>query len=853
MRQYLSAKEQYPDALMFFRIGDFYELFYEDAITTARALDLKLTSRDKNDPDPIPMCGVPHHAAQNYLSRLLEQGFNVAICEQLEDPAKVKGMVKRGVVRVLTPAIVLDGDSLTPRANQFVASVVPPDAGLESHSPWGFAAFDLTTGELFAGEIQDLASISAELRRLDARELVVAPELEAQAKSIAELHPKLYVRLQREPTRHQATTTLEAAVGSDELVAQGDKFTALARHAAGAVLQYAAATQPNHQVRAHRLMTLDARDYLVLDDCAQRHLELFLSARGDKQGSLLSLLDETITSMGARRLRHWLAFPLMDVRRIRKRHDAVAALVTHANSRGALREQLHGIADIERIAVRATLNAVTPKDLNALRESLAKIPAIHALLEPLGPTLKELRAPETAAKTLSLLNQALHDDPATSLGEGAVFREGYDTELDRLAKLANGGRESIAQLELRERERSGIGSLKVLYNRVFGYFIEITKANLHKVPSDYKRKQTIAGGERFLTEELVELERTILSADEGLAVRERELFEALQTELANAVSPLTRVARVLADLDSLASLAEVAHRLDYVRPELDESLAIELTDARHPVIETVLPPGAFVANSLTVDARTERLFLVTGPNMAGKSTLMRMVALQVILAQMGSFVPATSARIGVVDRVFTRVGASDDLSRGQSTFMVEMTETASILRSATTRSLVVFDEIGRGTSTYDGLAIAWAVAEYLHDVVKCRGLFATHYHELCSLTETKRHAVNVNVSAREVGEAIVFLHKLQPGGASRSHGIAVGRLAGLPEPVIARARALLKDLERGDGPGAPTRQRGLFEPRPEAPLHPALATLSSTEIDRMTPMDALNLLAQLKGMIVGPS
>jgi DNA mismatch repair protein MutS len=649
---------------------------------------------------------------------------------------------------------------------------------------------------------------------------------------------------------------LAHALGEGELAAQGEAVSAVARHAAGVALSYARTSQPGHDVVVHRLVRLDSRDFLVLDERTQQHLELFASTRGEKKGSLWAHLDECVTPMGARRLRSWLAFPLTDVKRIKRRLDAVGALVSAADARGEIRELLRGVADVERIAVRATLGATTTKDLASLRDSLERVPALHAQLERVGPALKALRAPDECAQVRDLLRRALADNPAPSIGEGAIFRPGYDERLDALAKLAGGGREQLLAMEQRERERTKISSLKIAYNRVFGWYIEVTKANLKSVPSDYKRKQTIAGGERFITEELVELEKTVLSADEESQARERVLFDELCAEVARRAGPLTQLARVLADLDALASLAELAHKLDYVRPDVDDSPLIELEEARHPVVESALEPGAFVPNDVTLDAKGERLLLVTGPNMAGKSTLMRMVALQVILAQMGSFVPARRARIGLVDRVFTRVGASDDLSRGQSTFMVEMTETAAILRGATTRSLVVFDEIGRGTSTYDGLAIAWAVSEFLHDVVRCRALFATHYHELCALAESKKHAANVNVSARECADGtdgIVFLHKLQRGGASRSYGIAVARLAGMPEPVVARARALLKELERGQGPGHAARQFALFEPRPEAPKHPVLSTLEAAEVERMTPLEAMNFLAQLKAMLCKPS
>jgi DNA mismatch repair protein MutS len=848
MRQYLSAKESYPDALLFFRMGDFYELFFEDAVVAARALDLKLTTRDRNDPDPIPMCGVPHHAAQTYIPRLLELGHNVAICEQLEDPAKAKGIVKRSVVRVLTPALVLDGEALAPRANQFLAAVVAPDAGPEAPGAWGLAAFDLTTGEMFVGEAGDLTALAGELARLDARELIVAPAAEGPVREMAKLLPRLFVRTVAPLSPREGVDVLASALGEANLRDAVAGVSVGARTAAAMALEYARATQPGHPVSVQRFVALDARDYLALDETAQHHLELFRTTRGEKKGALLTHVDATVTPMGARRLRNWLAFPLTDVRRIRRRHDAVEALVRNPDARDALRGELEHVPDLERIAMRATLGIATPRDLGALRDGLSRVPRIAAVVETLGAAFKPLRLVDDAGPLRQLLERALVDSPPSAVGEGPVFRAGYDPRLDAAVELASGGRGQVAAIEQRERERTKIASLKIGYNRVFGYYVEVTKANLKNVPADYKRKQTIAGGERFITEELYELEQKILAAEEEQRALETQRFEELTAEVARVATTLSRLASSLADLDALAAFADVAHRWDYVRPEIDDGGVIELRDARHPVVESVLEPGTFVPNDVTLDARGERLLLVTGPNMAGKSTLMRQVALNVLLAQAGAFVPARAARIGVVDRIFTRVGASDDLARGQSTFMVEMRETASILRGATSRSLVVFDEIGRGTSTFDGLAIAWAVAEYLHDVVKCRALFATHYHELCALAETRPHAANVNVSARETGDDIVFLHKLARGGASRSYGIAVARLAGLPEPVVARARALLKDLERGEGPGARPKQRGLFEPKPEPVEHPVLAALAAADVDRMTPLDALNFLSQLRAL-----
>jgi len=851
MQQYLREKARYPEALLFFRMGDFYELFFDDALTAAKALDLTLTSRNKNEADSIPMCGIPYHAAPAYIPRLLEMGHNVAVCEQLEDPSKAKGIVKRGVVRVLTPALVLDAESLDARSNQFLAAVVAPESG----RLWSIAAYDLSTGELFTSEVQDLFGVVGELARLDVRELVCPKDHEAAVRAEVQMLPRLFVRSVAPLGPREASDVLASAMGDEALHAGFGELPVGTRVAAALALRYAMAFQPGAAVSVQRAARLDGREHLHVDETTQGHLELFRSVRGDKKGTLLSHLDETITAMGARRLRTWLAFPLQDVKRVHRRQDAVEALVVHPELRQGVRESLAMIPDLERLAVRATMKVATPRDLGSLRDGLRRMPTLLATLtanaeaaEALGP----LRAMDPCAPLCAMLEGSLADSPPAALEDGGVFRAGFDPELDRYTSLASNAREVILSMEARERARTKITSLKIKFNGVFGYFIEVTKANLHLVPSDYRRKQTIAGGERFITDELTSLETEILEAEERARELERARYEQLRGKVADAVGRLSKLANQLADLDAIAALAEVAHRHDYTRPIVDESGVIDLRDARHPVVETMLEPGAFVPNDIKLEQSGARLLLVTGPNMAGKSTLMRQVALIVLMAQAGSFVPARSARVGKVDRIFTRVGASDDVARGASTFMVEMRETATILRGATARSLVLFDEIGRGTSTFDGLAIAWAVAEYLHDAVKARAMFATHYHELCALAETRSHVANVNVSARETGDDIVFLHKLAEGGASRSYGVAVAKIAGLPEPVLLRARAMLKDLERGEGPmkKAP-KQIGLFEERP-APVsreHPVIAALEAVEIDRMTPMESLHLLAQLKAMI----
>jgi DNA mismatch repair protein MutS len=857
MKQYLHEKATYHDALLFFRMGDFYELFFDDALTAAKALDLTLTSRNKNEPDSIPMCGVPHHAAQTYVAKLLEQGYKVAICEQLEDPAKAKGVVKRGVVRVLTPALVLDEESLDARANQFLAAALPPEGGAEMPGSWALAAYDLSTGELFTTEVSDALGLAGELARLDVRELICPSSSEGFVRAQVRVLPRLFVRGAAALSAKDATEVLARAVGESELRASLEGVSVASRTAAALALRYATESQPGKALPVQRIGRLDVKDHLHVDETTQQHLEIFRSVRGDKRGTLLAHLDATVTPMGGRRLRTWLAFPLQDTRRIRKRHDAVDALVTYPEVRQHLRESLGKVPDLERIVIRASLGAATPRDLGQLRDGLACVPEVVGALtsqSDAADALKPLIVQDVCAELFAMLRGSLADAPPPALEDGGVFRQGFDAELDRYTELATNGRNVILELEQKERERTKINSLKVRYNKVFGYYIEITKANLHLVPKHYHRKQTIAGGERFVTDELIKLEAEILEAEEKLRELEVARFEQLRKRVSDAAQRVSRLANTLADADALAAFAEVAHRHDYVRPTVDESPVIALKDSRHPVVETMLEPGAFVPNDVTLDMSGARLLLVTGPNMAGKSTLMRQVAHVVLMAQAGGFVPAREARIGRVDRIFTRVGASDDVARGASTFMVEMRETAAILRGATARSLVLFDEIGRGTSTFDGLAIAWAVAEYLHDVVKARAMFATHYHELCALADTRSHVVNVNVSARETGDDIVFLHKLSEGGASRSYGVAVAKLAGLPEPVLARARALLKDLERGEGPfRRPPKQIGLFEERPSKPAaaadHPALAALTNVDIDRLTPLDALHLVAQLKALV----
>jgi len=868
MRQFLAAKAAHPDALVFFRMGDFYELFFADAVEASRALDLTLTARNKGSDDEIPMAGVPHHAASGYVQRLLDQGFKVAICEQMADPATVKGLVPREVVRVVSPGIAYDDASIIPGRNHFVVAV-EGSLGL-----YGIAAIDLSTGELSACEAGDLSSAVGEVVRLDPRELLVGPGGGEVAAELLRARPRLPVRDEGTApiSDHDASSGLDALLGAGE--AERASSSQLARRAAARAVTYARLAEPSKPLPVQRLAAYDLDDTLVLDEATQAHLELVRGLDGEERGCLLTQIDLTRTASGARLLRRRLLTPRTRVAEIRRRHDAVELFVMQPGLRAELRERLGAVADLERLAVKLRMERAGPRDLGALRASLNQLPAIAAALESIrDPSAREALAVDpggpwfdTCDDLRDLVLRALADELPVKAADGGVIREGFDADLDETRGLERGGQRLMVELETRLREQSGITSLKLRYTRVFGWYLEVTRAHVDKAPSTWRRKQTVATGERFTCDELDTLADKLAHAEERLAVREGELFIRLVRELGAHERRLHVVAETLAAWDVASSLGEVAQRDDHVRPVVDDSLELCLLDGRHPVVEKLAAAGAFVPNDVLLDASpaspgppegNARLWLVTGPNMAGKSTLMRQAAIAVILAQMGAFVPAREARIGVVDRVLTRVGASDNLARGESTFMVEMKETAHVLRRATRRSLVVVDEIGRGTSTYDGLAIAWAVAEHLHDIIGCRALFATHYHELTELAASRAGVENWSVSAREHEGDIVFLHKLSRGSASRSYGVACARLAGLPPLVIARAKTILEGLELGGSmPGgslararAPRPQLDLFAPAvPVVPLapHPALLALRGVEVDRMTPLDALQLVAQLQ-------
>ena len=868
MRQYLEVKSRYPDAIVFFRLGDFYEMFMDDAVYAARVLDLTLTTRDKGKEDAVPMCGIPHHAVRPYLVKLAELGHRIALCEQLEDPRAVRGIVKRDVVRVVTPGVMLDEESLDPRAPSYVAATVGDGRG-----GYGLAFLDVTTGDFRATEAATGDALVEEIGRVAPRELVFGRDDDGQA--LADLARRNHAAIPRTTVAPgDDATELTRALGAEVARAITQRAPRAAA-AAGAVLRYAAATQPGVQLPVTRIDLYGRTDTLIIDEQARRHLELTESLLDRRRaGSLIDVLDESRTAMGGRVLRRWLLFPSVDVAVIRRRHDAVERLVAAHAARDVARRVLADVADIERLVGRARLGVATPRDLAALGRSLARLPGLQAALADadaveLGGSLAGEESllslgDDLGADVAAELARVLREDAPAVTKDGGFVNAGVSAELDELRDIAAGGRSRIAAIEARERERTGIPSLKVKFNSVFGYYIEVTRSNLASVPADYRRKQTVANAERFVTPELGEFEQTILSADERRIALELEIFAALRATVAASSARLLSLAARVAAVDTLAALAEVAHRSGYCRPEVDDGGVIDLADARHPVVERLAGAGAFVPNDVRLDPAAEQILIVSGPNMAGKSTLIRQVALAVIQAQMGGFVAARGARIGICDRVFTRVGAGDNLARGESTFMVEMRETAQILRYATARSLIVLDEIGRGTSTYDGVSIAWAVAEHIHDRVGAKTLFATHYHELGALAEQHARVRNVSVAAREWKGEVVFLRKLTAGGANRSFGVEVARLAGLPPAVVERARAILRTLESGAGamgadvprPVVPSDaetspQLGLFSGpapaggAPDPAAAEVLARLKAVDPDDLSPRAAHDLVADL--------
>ena len=848
MQQYREIKARHPGAILFFRMGDFYEMFFDDAQLGARVLNITLTARG----DGVPLAGVPVKAAADYLKQLVAAGHRVAICEQVEDPKLAKGIVRREVVETVTPgALIADGWIPGHRNNWIVAVAL----GIEAA---GVAAVDLSTGE-FVLETVDASALAEALARLGPAEIVTSASGDVPSADGLPGAPALLTRREAwEFDPDLAREELPRRFGLASLDGLGlEPGDGPAIGAAGALFRYLGELQPGGLPHVARPVVRRSDAHLWLDEMTRRNLELVEPLRAGSRGAtLLETIDLTLTPMGARLLRQWLLSPLRDPAAIGRRLDAVEVMAADGRGRARLREALDGVRDLERLAGRAAAGRATPRELGALRDSFRRLPDVLESLAGLADRgrsaeLGELEAEFDLLGDLAAeLGAALEDRPPAILADGGAIRVGYDPELDELRDLRDGGKRYIATLQQRERERTGISSLKVGFNKVFGYYLEISNAHAGKVPPDYERRQTLASAERYVTPELKDYEARVLGAEERIATREAELFAALRARVGGAIARIQRTARALARLDVWGALGEVAVQYRYTRPEVHDGFDLALRQSRHPVIERLMPREQFIPNDVRF-AEAERVLLVTGPNMAGKSTILRQIGLCVVLAQMGSFVPAEAARVGVADRLFTRVGASDNLARGQSTFMVEMSETSAILHNATARSLVLLDEIGRGTSTYDGVAIAWAVTEYLHDRIGCKTMFATHYHELMQLPERLEHARNLNVAVRETGDTVVFLHRLESGGTDRSYGIHVAGLAGLPEDVVGRAREVLATLEGEHRvvPGAPPLhpdpgQLTLFAA--EAAPHPVVEEIRALDLDAMTPLEALNRLAELQ-------
>jgi DNA mismatch repair protein MutS len=839
MQQYLQIKERYRDAILFYRLGDFYEMFFEDAHTASKILDIALTSRNKNEEGAVPLCGVPYHSAEPYIQKLLDAGHKVAVCEQVEDPATAKGVVKREVVRVITPGTVTAVEALDARGNNFLAALC------KGRDVFGLAITDITTGEFRCTELAEEAALFDEIGRIQPSELLLAERETRLRERIYKEHPAIHYT-------GVADESFDEAV-ADKLARPEISLTEGVR-AASAILHYLAANAVESMQLLRELDPYESSNYLVLDDTTRANLELVASYQGSRKGSLLAILDRTLTPMGARRLRQWLLYPLIDDQMMRRRHEGVQELVENYALRQEISETLNKIQDLERLAGRVVSGTAIPKDLVAIKETLRRVDELRSQLDSFqAPIFRDHRgALIDLSEVIGLIERAIIDDPPFVIKAGGFIRAGFDPELDEIRGMRAHAKEWIQTFEASERRRSGIHSLKVRYNRVFGYYIEVTRSNLKSVPDDYLRKQTLANGERYITPELKEYEAKVLNSESLIGKLEAVLLARVRVKIAGHYPSLKAVANAVAVIDVLNSLAQVAETGRLVKPTVNAGNCVSIRDGRHPVVEAALGRGAFVPNDCSVDPETQQIILLTGPNMAGKSTYMRQVALTVILAQMGSFVPCAEASIGVVDRIFTRIGAADSLARGESTFMVEMKETANILHNATRRSLILLDEVGRGTSTFDGISIAWAVAEALHDSThRPRTLFATHYHELTDLAQTKERIRNFHFAVKEWRGEIIFLRNLLSGAASHSYGIHVARLAGMPTAVIARAKEILARLEtsqdrRGDSPDATgatalAAQMGLFDFR-EARL---FEQLNQLDISTMTPIEALNALHHL--------
>ena len=859
MQRYLETKEQYKDCILFYRLGDFYEMFFDDAITAARELEITLTGKDCGQEERAPMAGVPHHAAEMYISKLIAKGYKVAICEQLEDPKTAKGIVKRGVIRVVTPGTVVESNMLEERKNNFIMSIYK--AGIY----FGISVCDISTGEFYAAEIKDNNNFPAlldEIARYSPSELVINSMMAESLEEMDKIKERFNTYVTKfnnkyfdsNPEIIKLRFNIE---DSDHKKIENIEEKRLATSAINALIEYIEQTQMTTLDHINKITIYQISKYMALDVNARRNLEITEKMRDkSKKGTLLWVLDKTATSMGARNLRRWLSDPLIDTKEINQRLEAVKELKDDVILRGDVVENLKKVYDIERLAGKMAYGNANARDMITLRNSLERLPEVKKLLSQCkSEMLKNLYEDlDELPDILELIKASIVDDPPMTVKDGGIIKLGYDEEIDKLKTATTEGKNWIIALEAEEREKTGIKNLKVGFNKVFGYFIEVTKSNLNQVPERYIRKQTLTNAERYITEELKNLENQILGAEEKVINLEYNAFTQIREKIARNVKRLQKTATVISNLDVLTSFAGVAEDMNYCMPQVDHSGIIDIKAGRHPVIEKMLGTGAFVENDTYLDKDENRLSIITGPNMAGKSTYMRQVALITLMAQVGSFVPAEQAHIGVVDKIFTRVGASDDLSMGQSTFMVEMMEVATILKEATSNSLVILDEIGRGTSTYDGLSIAWAVAEYIANKEKCgaKTLFATHYHELTELEEKYEGIKNYSIAVKEKGEDIIFLRKIVRGGTDESYGIHVARLAGVPKPVTEKANEILKSLERKNIlTGKKEEKNDKKQVEGQFDLYNYKLAEIAQEIDKinlneLTPIDALNTLVRIK-------
>ena len=871
MKQYMQTKEEYKDCILFYRLGDFYEMFFDDALTASKELEITLTGKNCGLEERAPMCGIPYHAVDSYLNRLVSKGYKVAICEQVEDPKTAKGIVKREVIRVVTPGTNLDTQGLDETKNNYIMCIV------YLADRYGLSVADVTTGEYLVTELDSQTKLMDELYKFMPSEIVCNEAFYMSGLDLDDLKNRL----------HMAIYSLEAWYFDDalcrETLQEHFKVASLegiglsdyecGMIASGALLKYLEETQKNSLSHMSRLTRYATGNYMVLDSATRRNLELVETLREkQKRGSLLWVLDKTKTAMGARTLRKYVEQPLIDKKSIVKRLDAVAELKDNAICREEIREYLNPVYDLERLVGKITYQSANPRDLIAFQSSLSMLPSVKCILKDMeSDLLKEIYEELDPLEELcDLVGRAIQEEPPLAMKEGGIIKDGYNEEVDRLRKAKSEGKNWLADLETKEREKTGIKNLRIRYNKVFGYYLEVTNSFKDLVPDYYTRKQTLANAERYIIPELKELEDTILGAEDKLCALEYELYCEVRNTIAAELTRIQRTAKAVAKLDVIASLALVAERNNYVRPKINEKGVIDIRDGRHPVVEKMIPNDMFIANDTYLDDKKQRISIITGPNMAGKSTYMRQAALIVLMAQLGSFVPASSANIGLVDRIFTRVGASDDLASGQSTFMVEMNEVANILRNATSKSLLILDEIGRGTSTFDGLSIAWAVVEYISNskLLGAKTLFATHYHELTELEGKISNVNNYCIAVKEKGDDIVFLRKIVKGGADKSYGIQVAKLAGVPDPVINRAKEIVEELVTADitgkvkdiaVQGSETKKKtqkkldevdltqfSLFDTVKDDDV---LNELKELDISHMTPMDAMNKLYQLQNKL----